>query len=74
MGSTSRGKAPSEVFLLSHGNAGNNAHRLPNIVHMLNLGASVLVYDYQGYGKSEGARLLGALLKTASPPMIFCIT
>lgn len=43
-----------QVFLLSHGNAGNNAHRLPNIVHMLNLGASVLVYDYQGYGKSEG--------------------
>jgi len=42
------------VLLLSHGNGGNIAHRLPAIIHMLNLGASVLVYDYQGYGKSKG--------------------
>lgn len=42
------------VFLLSHGNAGNVAHRIPHVIHMLQLGASVLLYDYQGYGKSEG--------------------
>lgn len=42
------------VFLLSHGNAGNVAHRLVHVIHMLNLGASVLLYDYQGYGQSEG--------------------
>lgn len=43
-----------QVFLLSHGNAGNVAHRLVHAIHMLNLGASVMVYDYQGYGQSEG--------------------
>lgn len=43
-----------QVFLLSHGNAGNVAHRLVHCLHMLNLGASVLLYDYQGYGQSEG--------------------
>ena len=42
------------VFLLSHGNAGNVAHRLAHVIHMLNTGQSVLLYDYQGYGKSEG--------------------
>jgi pimeloyl-ACP methyl ester carboxylesterase len=42
------------VLLLSHGNAGNVAHRIPHVVHMLQMGASVLLYDYQGYGKSEG--------------------
>jgi len=42
------------VLLLSHGNAGNVAHRLPHVIHMLQLGTSVLLYDYQGYGKSEG--------------------
>jgi uncharacterized protein len=43
-----------QVFLVSHGNAGNIAHRLVHCIHMLNLGASVLLYDYQGYGQSEG--------------------
>jgi len=44
----------NKVFLLSHGNAGNVAHRLIHVIHMLNLGASVFLYDYQGYGQSEG--------------------
>ncbi len=42
------------VFLVSHGNAGNIAHRLAHVIHMLATGQSVLIYDYQGYGKSEG--------------------
>jgi len=42
------------VFLISHGNAGNIAHRLPHVIHMLQMGQSVFLYDYQGYGKSEG--------------------
>ena len=44
----------TQVFLVSHGNAGNIAHRLAHVIHMLNIGASVLLYDYQGYGQSEG--------------------
>lgn len=44
----------NQVLLVSHGNAGNVAHRLAHVIHMLNLGASVLLYDYQGYGQSEG--------------------
>jgi uncharacterized protein len=42
------------VLLFCHGNAGNISHRLDSlkIFHSLNL--SVLIFDYRGYGKSEG--------------------
>lgn len=43
-----------KIYLLNHGNAGNVAHRIGHAMHMLMLGESVFVYDYQGYGKSEG--------------------
>jgi len=48
-------KKPSAkvTFLISHGNAGNICYRLQLIKTLLPYG-SVLVYDYEGYGKSEG--------------------
>lgn len=51
-----------KIFLMSHGNAGNVAHRLPQVVHFLNMGMSVLVYDYQGYGKSGGEPSVGGII------------
>ena len=46
------GAEPALLFL--HGNAGNASHRLPNAVALQRLGASVLLLDYRGYGRSEG--------------------
>lgn len=43
-----------EVFLLCHGNAGNISHRLGQYAALLELGVSVLAFDYRGYGRSEG--------------------
>jgi uncharacterized protein len=43
-----------KVILLSHGNAGNISNRQALIAGLLSAGASVFVYDYRGYGKSEG--------------------
>lgn len=43
------------IVLLSHGNAGNVSHRVHKADALLGAGCSVLLYDYQGYGKSEGA-------------------
>jgi alpha-beta hydrolase superfamily lysophospholipase len=42
------------VVLLCHGNAGNISHRLDlvRILHLLQY--SVFLFDYRGYGKSEG--------------------
>jgi fermentation-respiration switch protein FrsA (DUF1100 family) len=43
------------VILFCHGNAGNISHRLDNIRLLLNHRLQVFIFDYRGYGKSEGA-------------------
>ncbi len=42
------------TLLLSHGNAGNISHRLDKLKIFHDLGLNVLLYDYRGYGKSQG--------------------
>jgi fermentation-respiration switch protein FrsA (DUF1100 family) len=44
----------SRVLLFFHGNAGNISHRLDSIRQFQELGLSVLIIDYRGYGQSEG--------------------
>jgi fermentation-respiration switch protein FrsA (DUF1100 family) len=47
---------PRWVVLVSHGNAGNISHRLDRaLLLQARLRASVLLYDYRGYGSSEGS-------------------
>jgi hypothetical protein len=45
---------PRGALLFFHGNAGNISHRLDSIRIFHNLGLSVLIFDYRGYGRSEG--------------------
>lgn len=42
------------VILFFHGNAGNISHRLDSIEFFHGLDCSVFIFDYRGYGKSEG--------------------
>ncbi len=42
-------------LLFCHGNAGNISHRLDSIRIFHGLGLSVLIFDYRGYGKSQGS-------------------
>ncbi len=43
------------VLLWTHGNAGNLSHRAENIALIQKeLGAGVFIFDYRGYGQSEG--------------------
>jgi fermentation-respiration switch protein FrsA (DUF1100 family) len=42
------------VLLFCHGNAGNISHRLDSIRLFHELGLSVLIFDYRGYGRSSG--------------------
>ena len=44
----------SRVLLFFHGNAGNISHRLYSIRQFLDLGFSVFIIDYRGYGQSGG--------------------
>ena len=42
------------TLLFCHGNAGNISHRLESIRLFHELGLSVLIFDYRGYGQSSG--------------------
>ena len=47
---------PEAPFLLwCHGNAGNISHRLDNIALLQQKGINVFIFDYRGYGKSQGS-------------------
>lgn len=48
------GEQSSRVVLFFHGNAGNISHRLDSIRQFRDLGLSVFIIDYRGYGQSEG--------------------
>jgi len=43
------------VILFCHGNAGNISHRLDSIQIFHRLGLDVFIFDYRGYGQSEGS-------------------
>lgn len=47
--------APGLTVLFCHGNAGNISSRVEKAAILHKLGLSVLLFDYRGYGMSEGA-------------------
>jgi len=57
---------PTAVILYCHGNAGNITHR-GDILRTLRdrVGASVFIFDYRGYGRSEGRPNEPGILKDA---------
>ncbi len=42
------------TVLICHGNAGNISHRLPLLRTFNRMGLNSLIFDYRGYGQSEG--------------------
>jgi len=44
----------AQVVLLCHGNAGNISHRLDMAQALLSTGVNVFLFDYRGYGRSQG--------------------
>ena len=47
-------KGDYPVIIFCHGNAGNISHRLENISLILERKIQVFIFDYRGYGRSEG--------------------
>jgi len=43
------------AVLFFHGNAGNISHRLDSLKIFNDLGLDVLIFDYRGYGRSQGS-------------------
>ena len=42
------------AVVMAHGNGGNMSHRLDKVRLFHDMGNSVLIFDYRGYGESEG--------------------
>lgn len=47
-------KKQRAVVLFCHGNAGNISHRMNTIEMLHDMGLSIFIFDYRGYGESEG--------------------
>jgi fermentation-respiration switch protein FrsA (DUF1100 family) len=59
-------KEPTAVVLHIHGNAGNLSHRAYLASQLQQrCGAAVMIFDYRGYGRSEGRPTIEGLLQDA---------
>lgn len=47
-------ESAAHTLLFFHGNAGNIGHRLDKISMLHNIGINIFIFDYRGYGKSQG--------------------
>ncbi len=56
---------PRAVALFAHGNAGNLSHRYELLEHLSQLGVSVMIFDYRGYGRSGGTPSEAGILDDA---------
>ncbi len=45
----------TRTVLFCHGNGGNISHRLETAEFIVGLGVNILLFDYRGYGKSDGS-------------------
>ncbi|MEW5910954.1 MAG: alpha/beta hydrolase [Thermodesulfobacteriota bacterium] len=43
------------LVLFCHGNAGNISHRLDNLARLRAVGLACFIFDYRGYGRSQGS-------------------
>lgn len=53
------------TVIFCHGNAGNISHRMEKISLLYRLGLSIFIFDYRGYGKSQGSPSESGLYKDA---------
>jgi len=60
-----------QVLLFFHGNAGNISHRRASIEIFHRLGVNVLIFDYRGYGQSEGQQSEQGLYKDGAAAWSF---
>lgn len=62
-----------EVLLFFHGNGGNISHRLHKISCLHQLGVSIFLIDYRGYGNSSGRASVPGIYKDASAALDFLL-
>ncbi len=63
---------PRAVILFAHGNAGNLSHRSRRLAHLQrHMRVTVLIFDYRGYGRSEGTPSVDGILRDARAARAF---
>lgn len=66
-------RGSDKVLLFFHGNAGNISHRSDSIALFHRLGLNVFIFDYRGYGRSEGAPSEAGLYRDARAAWTYLI-
>lgn len=61
----------NKLILINHGNAGNLINRLDRVDKFCELGFSVLVYDYRGFGLSSGTPDVAGAIKDGRAALTF---
>lgn len=64
-------KEAAGTVVYSHGNAGSVAYHLPFVTWLVDAGYNVLLYDYRGYGKSEGDVTKAGLVRDAKAALAY---
>lgn len=54
------------IVLFNHGNRGNMRNSIPRLESILSCGASLFVYDYRGFGRSDGYPTIPGVIEDAS--------
>lgn len=61
------------TLLFFHGNAGNISHRLDSLAIFNQLGLDTLIFDYRGYGRSQGSPSEQGIYKDAEAALGYLI-
>ena len=56
------GGPPNRTLIYYHGNAGNMGDRLPKLRQLHGIGMNIFIFDYRGYGGSEGSPCLNGVV------------
>ena len=59
------------IILFSHGNGGNISYFFDMLIPVINMGYGIFIYDYRGYGESEGIPFEQGLYKDARAALAF---
>lgn len=69
----SAGPATRPVLLFSHGNAGHLGYRLPRLEAFANLPIDVFLYDYRGFGRSDGRPSIAGVKKDGQAALAYLV-
>jgi len=62
-----------QTLLFLHGNAGNIGSRLDKVRHLKRIGWNIFIFDYRGYGGSEGTPTVEGVLRDSETALRYLV-